>query len=260
VTSWQLWRLIVHPPQTALYRRAIQDATPAMPWYVGCAELALFLLFIPLVLFIGPVYSLGWVIGMSGDIARTRETGTFDLLALTPMGPFGVSLALALACLGRIGAMGRINLRQVWLGRLMLAGFLGFMLFIYPVIMNDGPVLDVTLTVLLVLLAMLPDQVQSVALSVVVAMTGAEATRDRFTARWASFTLLLALQMGAYGAGISLYLFLHQWPAVPLSVAALVALVVLLLVREALFVVLWRALLNRFGAVTVLDLADAHRV
>lgn len=260
MTSWRLWRLIVRPPQTPVYTQALRTSTPAIPWYVGCAELFLFLLVIPLVLFIGPVYSFGWVIGMTGDIAQTRKNGTFDLLALTPSGPFGVSLALALACLGRIGAVERVHQRQVWLGRLVVAGIVAFALFIYPAIATQQPVLDITLTVVLVLAAMLPDQIQSIALAVMVAMTGAEASRDSFTARWTAFTLLLAFQMGAYGAAISIYLLLEQMPAVPLFGAGLAAVVTLLLTREALFVLLWRTLANRFGVVTVLDLADAQGV
>lgn len=260
MTTWKLWRRIVQPRDSAVYRLARRQAGPAIPWYVGCAELFAFVLILPLILFIGTIYSFGWVVGMSGDIARARENGTFDLLALTPAGPLSAAFALAAGGLHRIGALERINQRAMWAGRLTVAGLLAYFVVIAPRLQAGEPILGVVVSMLLVTLALYPDQVQSVALAVVAAMVGAEASTHRGTVQWTAFVLLLAFQMGAYGAALSVFLLLVGDDPLRVIGATVAALVTLLLMREALFVLLWRALANRFGAATVLDLADGQGV
>ena len=257
MTTWQFWRYIIRPPQdNPIYQRMLSQAGPAIPWYVGCAEIFAFVLILPMVAFIGPVYSLGWVIGISSHIARARENGVLDLLSLAPPGPLGASFALAVASMHREGALARISQRSTWSGRLTV------MLLVYVTLaprLAAGESILGTLGALLVLTAALyPDHVQSISLACAAGMLAADFSASRANAQWLAFLLLFTFQAGAYGAALTLYLLLTSDAALQMTGAALAAVLTLLLMREGLFLLLWRALVYRFGAATVLDLAN-HR-
>lgn len=254
--SWQLWQHILHPPSASrLYQNAYQRNSPIMPWYAGCTELLVFIFVFPLVLFMGPAYSLGWVIGISGDIARARANGALDLIALTPSGPLGASFAIALASLNRDISRARVNQRGTWAGRLIIVGMVAFVALLLPQTQGNAPDLAPFVAAVILAAALIPDHVQSIVLALMAGVIGAEAAGDRATAQWSAFVLLLTLQMGAYGAAVTVFLMLTSSG---LIVSALVAVGVLVITREALIVLLWRAVTNRFGVTTVLDLADPH--
>ena len=263
MNTWQLWRRIIRPPQdSVIYHRALHQAGPPIPWYIGCVEIFAFVLVAPMIAFIGPVYSFGWVIGIGGDIARARENGRLDLLALTPAGPLGASFAVAVATLHREGALVRISQRSTWAGRITALVLVLYVSLLAPRLAAGEPIATLFIAAALLIAALYPDQFQSVALACTCGMLAAEVSDNRSTAQWLGFLLLLALQAGIYGAALSLFIVLTPAGVDERQqvVAVLAALLTLLVSREALFLLLWRALANRFGAATVLDLASAHRV
>jgi hypothetical protein len=217
-----------------------------------------FLFIVPMVAFIGPVYGMAWVIGISEHLARTREGGTLDLLSLTPSGPLGASLTLAIASMYREGALVRINQRSTWAGRVAAV-----LLVAYAVIatqVNGGaPVLGLLMTTFILTAALYPDHVQSISLACITGILAADFGTRQHNAQWLAFLLLVAVQAAVYGAALTLYLLLTG-DDLHMAAAAVAAVALLLLARELLFGLLWRALVNRFGTATVLDLAHSRAV
>lgn len=258
--TWKLWHHIINPPRdNPVYQWVLRKPGPAIPWYVGCAEVFAFILILPMVAFIGPVYSFGWVIGISEKIARARESGLLALLSITPSGTLGASFALATAIMHREGALARISQRSTWAGRFAVVLLLLYA-YLAPRAAAGEPVVGPLITLVILIAAIWPDHVQSLALSCTVGMLAGNFTTSRVNVQWLAFLLLFVFQAGAYGAALSLFLTLSGEDPVRMAGAALAAGTTLFALREAAFVLLWRALENRVGPATVLDLRAAHAV
>src|SRR5690606_10611463 len=122
-------------------------------------------------------------------------TGRLDLMALTPDGPLGARVAIALANLHREGLLQRANQRGTWTGRLLIAIVIAFVTLLVPQTRQDTPEYAPFIAALIGLAALFPDHIQSVALSFLAGLLGAEASDDRMSAQWSAFALLLAFQM-----------------------------------------------------------------
>lgn len=260
MTTWQLWQMIARPPTASpIYQWVQRQPGPPIPWHVGCAEMFAFLFIVPMVAFIGPVYGMAWVIGISEHLARAREGGTLDLLSLTPVGPLGASLTLAIASMYREGALVRINQRSTWAGRVAAVLLVAYAI-IATQVNNGAPVLGLVMTTLIMTAALYPDHVQSISLACITGILAADFSTRQHNSQWLGFLLLGAVQAAVYGAALTLYLLLTGDDDLHIAVAAVAAVALLLLARELLFGLLWRALANRFGTATVLDLARSRAV
>ena len=139
---------------------------------------------------------------------------------------------------------------------------LAYVLMIGPRLVAGEAIVWQVLAVLILCAALVPDHIQSIALALAAAVVAAESNLQRNSVQWSAITLLSTLQVGAYGAAATTFLMLapESSDSPRLVVATLVALLVLFLSREVLFTLLSRAIANRFGQATVLDLVNSGGV
>jgi hypothetical protein len=263
--SWRLWRRLNRSlPGHPVYQRVILQQPQPMPWYTGCAIIvaAPFVL-LPAFIFMSAVYGLRWVVQIAGAIAHEREMGMYELLALTPMGGFGISWAITSAYLHRNESLEQIQSAGAWLMRafftliVMLSAASLATTSVIPE--NADPALGqiiIPLYLITIALAVYIDHIQSVALACIVGMLTPIYAQRRTDAGAAAFGIYLLFQIITYA--LTLFLGFSLIPAVleglRLSAFALTfALPVIRLsvfwgIREAMIQQLWDRLVRETNA------------
>lgn len=259
--TWRLWRWLRQPPdESPIYARAISQSGPPMPWIMGCAEVIGFILIVPMVLLMGPVYGIAWAVGISGNIAAATSSGQYDLLALTPGGPLAVSWALARATLDRNGTFANASARNTWAGRSMIIAVIYFAAVHAPRA-TAGQRIDLPLLELAVLFAFIAvDHVQAIVFALLIGIIAPTMATDRSSVRTTAFAGYVGVQLGSYLATI--LVIIAVWAVLDTSGVAAFATTALALTgglvffagaREWLIRGLWRWLLDRLNADAVLD-------
>ena len=200
--TFRLWRALKRPPtRNPLFRRAyIRPEEPA-PWYVGCVQWAGVLIFLPIIALAGLIYGFGWSVGIAGLLCRERENRRFDLLALTPPGPLGMSWAAALGYLTHhrtfrnINQTGNLLVRAVFMA-LFISG--AGLLFTLSGLMSTPLLITFALYTVTLCVALLVDQAQSLVAAVLVGILAADAAGSRLGAQLYAFALYAGLQLVTY--------------------------------------------------------------
>lgn len=259
--SWRLWRRLNRSmPEHPAYQRVIIQQPQPMPWYAGCAIIvaAPFVL-LPAMIFMSAVYGLRWVVQIAGAIAREREVGMYDLLALTPLGAFGIGWVITAAYLHRNESLEQIQSAGAWLMRgfftlvLMLAAA---SLAITPVIPGDAnPALGQFIIPLYLVtfgLAVYLDHLQSVVLACIVGMLIPAYTSRRMDAGLSAFGIYLLIQIATYALTLllgfslipALFDVIHWTGFGPTFMLPLIRLVIFWGGREVIIRYLWLRLVR----------------
>jgi hypothetical protein len=172
------------------------------PWYVGCAIILIApILLLPAILFTSAFYSLRWAVTISGTIAREREAGMFDLIALSPEGGLGASWAICTASVHRNQSLQQIQSPMSWLVRLgftllVLASLGNFVEPLVPLGVDLAMGTIIPLVYLFTLAgALYVDHMQSVAMGSLIGMLIPTYTRSRIDAGFGAFIGFLFLQI-----------------------------------------------------------------
>jgi hypothetical protein len=275
-TTWILWRHLLHPNAHPLFQRTLKTPVdsltrPYAAWIVllvgslACcgtwtlnAQFRSFIVFILLMAMIvfSSLYTLVWVVGITGTIIREHERGTYDQLCVLPSGALGAHWAMCAASLHRHDALGWIDLlRKLMTGTLLIA-----LLSSLLIVTLRQAVLDATqffwlvLDMIALVTASYAEHVQSILLGSLTGMLVPVYTRNRADARISAAVLFLALQAATLLATLlialvflpTLYSFLSitDWYISP----TLVSLLVFFLLREGLIIALWRILVHQLNA------------
>jgi hypothetical protein len=266
--TWRLWRRLRQPAEDSpIYRRAFGERGPAVPWYVGCAELIGFILIAPMLLLMGPVYGVAWTVGISGNLAALMSHGEYDLLSLTPGGPLTVAWAIARATLDRNGTFANASARNTWAGRLMIVLLVYFAAVISPRSRAGEPI-AVPLLELAALMAFISvDHVQSIVFAVLIGMLAPTVATDRSSIRITALAGYVGVQLGSYLAALLIIVTFDTVlgaagaPELLRAALALVGGLLLFAVgREWLLHGLWRSVRDRLNADAVLDRTGTDRV
>jgi hypothetical protein len=261
--TWKIWRGLNSPPiQHPLYHRIMATPLRVTPWYMGCMVImvAPFLL-LPAILFTSAFYSLRWAITIGGTIAREREAGMFELIALSPDGALGASWAICAAAIHRNESLKQIQSPMSWVVRLgftlLILASLGN--FVEPLVPNDADGSLVTVIHLLYLFtlvgALYVDHTQSVAMGSLVGMLIPTYTRSRVDAGFGAFLIFLLLQVITYlltlliGFNLLSGVF-RAMGAAPITAALalpILRLAVFYAIREGMIAGLWRLLVERLN-------------
>ncbi len=205
--SWSLWRRLKRSiPGHPAYQRVIIQQPQPMPWYAGCGIIiAAPLVILPGLILMSAVYGLRWAVQIAGAIAREREAGMYDLLALTPLGSFGISWVITSAYLHRNESLEQIQSAGAWLMRAFftLVVMLSAASFsLTPVIPSDAnPALGQFIIPLYLVtfgLAVYLDHIQSVALACIVGMLVPTYATRRMDAGLAASGIYLLIQIATY--------------------------------------------------------------
>jgi hypothetical protein len=254
--TWKLWRYLKNPPEGhPFYQRTLHTTGNAIPWYTWVAELIGVLLFVPMIVFTSAVYSMAWVVGISSTIAKERRQGTYDLLALAPGGPLGVSWAACMGCLYRNQIYRSINTRDAWIARLVIIGILLFAVTAdsIPEFPTGGEIALGVAYLLAIGAAVYLDHIQSILLSGLTGMIAPTYTTDTFNAQLWGFAVFVGLQMTTYATTIvTAFVIL---PALLPGNSILTRLIELAVavglfygLREVMIAYLWRSLTARLNA------------
>jgi hypothetical protein len=269
--TWQLWRALNRSPYASpLYRwlypadggefsrrrRVVMWLARVIALFVMLPLLAYATLWLLigapyLVLLANTLYGLALAVDASGGIARERERNTYDLLCTIPPGALGVHwsycngwiyhywlygwLTLAVALIGGVASV---------LAPLLPGGVTVSELF------GAHPNLGLALAVALVFIL---DYFQSVVFGGLVAVLAPALTHDKLNARILAGSGFLLAQLSGYAAAYTFAITLANTlevfdnpiltPLLPLMSAA-----AFFIFREAIIVVLWRAITHLFGA------------
>lgn len=261
--TWKLWRGLKSPPHRhPLFRRVMLAPLRQTPWYIGCAVILVApILLLPAILFTSAFYSMRWAINIGGTIARERESGMFDLIALAPDGGIGASWAICTASIHRNQSLQQIQSPMSWIVRL---GFTLLVLaslgnFVQPLVPDEADGALLTIIPLLYLFtlagALYVDHMQSVAMGGLVGMLIPTYTRSRIDAGFGALIVFLFFQVITYVVtllvGFSLVPNLMMRAGVTPTAAAIalpiIRLVIFFAIREAMISGLWRILVERLN-------------
>ena len=200
--SFRLWRALKRPPtRNPVFRRAYVRPEEPAPWYVGCVQWAGVLIFLPIIALAGLIYGAGWSVGIAGLLGRERENRSFDLLALTPPGPLGMSWATALGYLYAHSTFRNVNQTGNLLARATLMAAIlssaGLVLSV-SVIFSAPPLTLLALYAAALFVALLADQAQSLVAAVLVGILAADAAGSRLGAQLYAFALYAGIQLVTY--------------------------------------------------------------
>jgi len=200
--TFRLWRAFKRPPtRNPLFRRAYTHPEEPAPWYVGCVRWAGILVFLPIIALAGLIYGFGWSVGIAGLLGCERENRTFDLLALTPPGPLGMSWAAALGYLlhhrtfRNVNQTGNLLVRAAFMA-LILSGA-GLVLTV-AVIFGAPPFVLLILYTVTLFVALVVDQAQSLVAAVLAGIIAADAAGSRLGAQLYAFSLYAGVQLVTY--------------------------------------------------------------
>lgn len=236
-----------------------------MGWALACAVIlvAPFLL-LPGLLFMSAIYALRWAVQIASIIAREREAGTYDLVALSPSGPLGCNRAISAACLHRHESLEQIQSPGAWIMRLAfnLILVVSVASFTEPILKEQyGEQLNAFIALLYLgtmTLAIVIDHVQSVVAGSLIGMLTPHYVQGRMDAGFLAFAGFVGVQLVTYV--VTLLAGFRMLPDVLLAFGAaplfvtlalpIARLALFYLVREFLIQVLWRALLNELNVTT----------
>jgi hypothetical protein len=237
--SYRLWQALRRPPtRNPLFRRAYSRVEEAAPWYVGCVQWAGILIFLPIIALAGLIYGLGWSVGIANLLGRERENRTFDLLALTPPGPLGMSWAAATGYLYHHRTFSNVNGKGNILARtIAMAVVLGGMGLLFDVTTFDvlpsfGALVLIWITLFI---AMLIDHVQSIVVTMLVGIIAADAAKSRLSAQLYAFALYSGVQVLTYVVTLAVGLAFLPPLLERLGVNGVFGYLLLMLLRLALF-------------------------
>lgn len=261
--TWKLWRGLKAPPTGhPLFQRIMAAPLRPTPWYVGCAIILLApLLLLPAILFTSAFYSLRWAINISSMIARERETGMFDLVALSMTGAIGASWAIGTASIHRNQSLQQIQSPMSWVVRfgftlLLLASLVNFVVPLMPSGTFIGIQTVIPVLYLLTLaLGLYVDHVQSVALGALVGMLIPTYTRSRIDAGVGALIGFLLLQVITYALTLligfvlipGLFPVFGNEPLIAAIALPLLRLLIFYAIREGIIVMVWRVLVERLN-------------
>jgi uncharacterized protein (DUF58 family) len=204
-----------------------------------------------LVLLANTLYGLALAVDSSGGIARERERNTYDLLCTSPPGALGVHLSYCNGWIYHYWLYGWLTLAVALIGgvAVVLAPVLPGGVTISEVL-NQHPDLALSLAVALVFAG---DYFQSVVFGGLAAILAPAFTADKLNARILAASGFLLAQLSGYAAAYTFALTLANTlqtfdnpaltPLLPLMSAA-----AFFIFREAIILVLWRAVTHIFGA------------
>lgn len=261
--TWKLWRaLTTNPTIHPIYQRIVDAPLQPPPWYLSCAIVigAPFLL-LPAILFLSATYSLRWAVAISSTIARERESGMFDLVALTPPGAMGVCRAICTAALNRNEALQQIQTPIAWIIRLgftlLVLASLGFLVeSLVPAEARGNMQTIIPLVYLGTLIAALYiDHVQSVVLGCLIGMLAPEYTSGRVDASAGAFMVFLLVTVMTYlitilGGFVAAPLLLRDLGVTPVAGALILPFLrvgLFYLIREGIIALVWRALVEKLN-------------
>lgn len=273
--TWKLWRGLRRAfPEHPLYSRVMGTSFRPMGWAMACAIVlvAPFLL-LPGLLFMSAIYALRWAVQIASIIAREREAGTYDLVALSPTGPFGCNRAISAACLHRHESLEQIQSPGAWIMRLTFSLVLVVSVagFTEPILSDQYDSGLNTFIALFYLgtmaLAIMLDHVQSIVAGNLIGMLTPHYVQGRLDAGFVAFAGFVGVQLITYV--VTLLAGFRVLPDVLLALDAAPVLITLILpvmrlalfyaVREFLIQVLWRALLSELNVTTAeLDFMTRH--
>ena len=258
-----LWRGLKNPPANhPLYQRIMAAPPQAMSWYSACAFLMVApLLLVPAMVFMSMFYSLRWAVVTSGTIAKERELGRFDLIAMSPAGAFGTTWAITSAFIHRNHSLEQIQSRSSWIFRLVfatvfLASVGNFVESLVPFGTRGALLAIIPLVYLFTLAAALyVDHLHSVAAGVLVGMLMPTYTQNRLDAGAGAFLMFLVVEIIIYTftvfLGFSLLPTIFISLEVPSAAIALVLpflrLGIFYLIGEGVIYGLWRILVDRLN-------------
>jgi hypothetical protein len=255
--TWKIWQAIKNPPRRHhLFQRAFHAPEEPFPWYVGCSQFVAILLVFPILAFAGAIYGLVWSVGVSNMLSKEKERGAYDLISLSPSGPFGVSWAISLGYLYHHRTFRNINKLQnlilrIGFGSAILFFFVGCFVLSRA---NHAPGFGLTFifAVLALWIALYIDHIHSLVLAPLVGIGAVLLTKDRLNAQLYAFAGYLGIQLATYLStmlvgfvilpGLFSLFGVRGWALDILFIAA--QLVVLYAVRAAFINYLW-ALLTR---------------
>lgn len=265
ILSDRLWRSLQQPDPAWLYRkltwRTAEQAARAEQVEAGLGCLLSFPLLIVvsvtgLLSFAVFVNALGvqQLVTVTTSLTRLMTTGRYDLLALTPDGRSWLHWLYARVHTEQ-NRVYRINLFDLIF---MMGTFVNaFMLFLFTHTHFGGGsgLLALLVTLLLALfiglhgVTLYVEWVQSLALASLIGMLAPTFTRNPALALTGGVTAFLSIQVGAYVGATLLVLWLYDQPAHPFLTPGVfvAALALLVVVREAIMLVLWRVLQRRLN-------------
>jgi hypothetical protein len=261
--TWKLWRGLKSPPiHHPLFRRIIAAPLKPPPWYLGCLVImvAPFLL-LPAILFTSAFYSIRWAVTISNTLAREREAGMFELVALSPDGSLGASWAICTAAIHRNQSLQQIQSPMSWIVRLgftllILSSLGNFVEPLVPPSADAGMLTVIPLVYLFTLAgALYVDHMQSVAMGSLVGMLIPTYTRSGVDAGVGALIVFLMLQVATYVLtlliGFSLIPnLLENLNFSPTLIAVILPtsrLLIFGVIREVMISILWRALVERLN-------------
>jgi hypothetical protein len=246
--TWKLWRGLKSPPiHHPLFRRIIAAPLKPPPWYLGCLVImvAPFLL-LPAILFTSAFYSIRWAVTISNTLAREREAGMFELVALSPDGSLGASWAICTAAIHRNQSLQQIQSPMSWIVRLgftllILSSLGNFVEPLVPPSADAGMLTVIPLVYLFTLAgALYVDHMQSVAMGSLVGMLIPTYTRSGVDAGVGALIVFLMLIP-------NLLENLNFSPTLIAVILPTSRLLIFGVIREVMISILWRALVERLN-------------
>lgn len=209
-----------------------------------------------LMIFGGTIYGAIWTVNISGQIAIERDSGTYDLLCLSPAGTIGTTWAICTGCIHRDEAFRHINSQESWSVRFIL---------LVPLVISThlvfrqlfGEAGDMTLLWILALIALFYiDHVQSILMASLLGALASYYAPGRLDARLWALAGFMAVQLATYTfpvimgiivlPGLYQRLNIHGWSA-GLSLP-IFSVLIFYSAREYILCRLWRALSEQLNA------------
>jgi hypothetical protein len=252
--TWQLWHGLFSPPETSpVFQRVLRAPIP-WPSFVRRFMRALQ----PVIRFIAPLEQViiaicapfllpiaANLIGLlfayyvASFISRERERGTYDLLALTPVGEWDASWAICLACVYRFNVLDQINFMRAM-------AILGIILLAFPVLAGGGLGIVLLITAGI---AMQFDAIQTIVVGCLCGMLGQTYDGSASNVGMSSAALFVGVQLMVYAPVVILFSLIVFTPGLryeDIGVAAPLAVLILLFaLHEITIRLLWTALRRR---------------
>ena len=252
--TWRLWRALRYPDEGNPVFERVQAQPSVIPGrrlirrlssllgVVSALLLAGVVVIAPLALFVASnLFGALVALNVLATINRERELGTYDLLALTPMGLGQANWQIACACLDRLGAVERLaSLRS-----------LALLTLIFLLVYALGGRIITPFLVLGLLLALNLDAIQSPIVGCLSGMLAQSFSGDSASFAAVSifaFAQVIAVYLPVTGAAILLYDLLHRATLNPWladGVTAVLVLAFFFLLREAVIRLMWHELERR---------------
>jgi hypothetical protein len=273
--SWQLWLALHRPPVFhPLYQRVLKERHDSVWrhawWFVAAGAILLLFAFpallLPLVLispvlgalFAATLNGINWTAHIASTIAYQRRHNLFDIIAVSPEGPFNICWILATARLHYQDSLDKalteahFIIQFIGLGGLMLV--IG--LLIAPTSEQRLQALVGFLILMTLMAAIYIDYAQTVVTSVLIGILAGHATRSAIDSRLWAMVGFITLQVTLYLIGFVLIFVISPLVRTALGLDSIVismispALLLLFFagLREVIVRVLWNAVQHQLNA------------